>query len=82
VCFEHHDPTQATRQGNDIGTPYCSAIYVADEAQLEAAERTRDRLQAVLEAAGDRPITTDIVPVWDFFYAEGHRQYLAANPNG
>ena len=41
VFWESHDPTQGMRQGNDIGTQYRSAIYYADDAQREAAERTR-----------------------------------------
>ncbi|HET8698505.1 MAG TPA: peptide-methionine (S)-S-oxide reductase MsrA, partial [Gammaproteobacteria bacterium] len=42
-----HDPTQGMRQGADIGTQYRSAIYCFDDAQLEAAEQSRDRYQAL-----------------------------------
>src|SRR5688572_28387511 len=38
--WESHDPTQGMRQGNDAGTQYRSGIYVFDEAQQEAAERS------------------------------------------
>ena len=81
--WESHDPTQGMRQGNDVGTQYRSGIYYFDDAQREAAERSRDAYQAQLSAAGFGRITTEIVPAGDFFYAEDyHQQYLAKNPGG
>jgi peptide-methionine (S)-S-oxide reductase len=81
--WEHHDPTQGMRQGNDAGTQYRSAIYFTDDAQRVQAEASRDQYQAALHAAGHRDITTEIAPGGDFFYAEGyHQQYLAKNPMG
>ena len=81
--WEHHDPTQGMRQGNDVGTQYRSAIFYADDAQRAAAEASRDRYQAALRDAGHGEITTEIVPAGEFFYAEEyHQQYLAKNPAG
>jgi peptide-methionine (S)-S-oxide reductase len=81
--WEHHDPTQGMRQGNDTGTQYRSAIYFTDDAQHVEAERSRGQYQEALHAAGHRDITTEIAPAGDFFYAEGyHQQYLAKNPMG
>lgn len=83
VFWENHDPTQGMRQGNDIGTQYRSAVYFADDAQRVAAESTRDAYQERLTAAGYGPITTEIAPLGDYFYAEPyHQQYLGKNPNG
>jgi peptide-methionine (S)-S-oxide reductase len=81
--WEHHDPTQGMRQGNDVGTQYRSAIYSEDDAQRAAAEASRDRYQAALREAGHGTITTEIAAASEFFYAEDyHQQYLAKNPLG
>ncbi len=83
VFWENHDPTQGMRQGNDIGTQYRSGIYTNSEAQALAAEASRDRFQANLTAARYGTITTEIVELDDFYYAEDyHQQYLAKVPNG
>jgi peptide-methionine (S)-S-oxide reductase len=83
VFWENHDPTQGMRQGNDVGTQYRSGIYYFDDEQRAAAERSRDVFQQRLTAAGYGSITTEIVPVPEFYYAEDyHQQYLAKNPGG
>ena len=83
VFWEHHDPTQGMRQGNDVGTQYRSAIYTFSEAQEAAAERSRERYDEVLRAAHFDAITTEIEPAPPFYYAEDyHQQYLAKNPGG
>ena len=81
--WEGHDPTQGMRQGNDVGTQYRSGIYVYDEAQREAADRSRDHYQEALRASRYGAITTEILDAPEFYYAEPvHQQYLAKNPNG
>ncbi len=81
--WEHHDPTQGMRQGNDVGTQYRSAIFYADDAQRAEAEASRDRYQAALREAGHGEITTEVSKAGEFFYAEEyHQQYLAKNPSG
>ncbi len=83
VFWENHDPTQGMRQGNDIGTQYRSAIYCYDEVQRRAAEASRDAYQEMLSGAGYGPITTEIRPAPEFYYAEDyHQQYLAKHPGG
>jgi len=83
VFWESHDPTQGMRQGNDVGTQYRSGIYCDGEAQLAAARASREVYQVELERAGLGPITTEILPAPEFFYAEDyHQQYLAKNPGG
>jgi peptide-methionine (S)-S-oxide reductase len=83
LFWENHDPTQGMRQGNDVGTQYRSAIYVADDAQREAAIASREMYQQQLTASGYGEITTEIVDAGPFYYAEDyHQQYLAKNPNG
>ena len=81
--WEGHDPTQGMRQGNDIGTQYRSGIYVSDEADLAAAEASRNMFQAVLDDAGLGAITTEICLAGPFYYAEDyHQQYLHKIPWG
>jgi len=81
--WESHDPTQGMRQGNDIGTQYRSAIFTLDEAQLSEARRSLDAYQAELDKAGLGAITTEILPLEAYYFAEEyHQQYLAKNPGG
>jgi peptide-methionine (S)-S-oxide reductase len=81
--FEAHDPTQGMRQGNDVGTQYRSAVYFANDEEKVAALSVRSAFDKSLRASGYDPITTEIAPASDFYYAEAyHQQYLAKNPNG
>lgn len=83
VFWESHNPTQGMRQGNDTGTQYRSGIYVYSEAQREGAIASKQAYQAVIHQANYGDITTEILDVPPFYYAEDyHQQYLAKNPNG
>jgi peptide-methionine (S)-S-oxide reductase len=83
VFWEHHDPTQGMRQGNDRGSQYRSAIYTTTDEQSEQVKVSRDRFQKQLSAAGMGSITTEISPLDNFYYAEDyHQQYLAKTPGG
>ena len=81
--FESHDPTQGMRQGNDVGTQYRSGIYTSGPAQEETARAVRSAHASALKAQGFPDVTTEIVPLETFYFAEGyHQQYLAKNPGG
>jgi peptide-methionine (S)-S-oxide reductase len=81
--WEAHDPTQGMRQGNDVGTQYRSAVYAYGEGQLRAAAASRDAYGRALAAAGLGPITTEVAPAPETYFAEEyHQQYLAKNPGG
>ena len=83
MFWENHNPTQGMRQGNDTGTQYRSAIFTTDDAQQRIAEASRDAYEPRLAAAGYGSITTAIVPLVEFYFAEDyHQQYLAKNPHG
>lgn len=71
--FVVHDPRQLNRQGPDFGTQYRSAIFAADEKQLEIAR------EFVKQAADDpkfkgQPIVTEINEYATFFEAEDYHQ--------
>jgi peptide-methionine (S)-S-oxide reductase len=81
--WEHHDPTQGMRQGNDVGTQYRSAIYTTTDVQRAAAETSREAFGPVVAAAGYGEITTEVDMLERFYYAEDyHQQYLHKNPGG
>ena len=83
VFWESHDPTQGMRQGNDVGTQYRSAIYLAGADARAVAEASRRSYGAALAKAGYGAITTEIGPMVPFYPAEAyHQQYLAKNPAG
>lgn len=83
VFWEGHDPTQGMRQGNDVGSTYRSGIYTHTPEQAAAAEASKALFAPRLQAAGFGPITTEILPAPEFYFAEEyHQQYLAKNPNG
>lgn len=83
VFWESHDPTQGMRQGNDVGTQYRSAIYVADPEQRRLAEESKAAYGEALARAGHGSVTTEIAGAPPFYYAEDyHQQYLAKNPGG
>ncbi len=74
-----HDPTHLNRQGNDVGRQYRSAVFYADDAQREVAERYIRKL----DAAGAYPekIVTTLEPLEAFHPAETyHQDYAARNP--
>src|SRR5580692_3205556 len=81
--WENHNPTQGMRQGNDVGTQYRSAIYTFTPEQRKAVDASKAAYQKALSAKGLGPITTEVAPSGEFYFAEDyHQQYLAKNPAG
>lgn len=74
-CFwKMHDPTQADRQGPDIGTQYRSAIFTTDSQQNAAAKTSKDNWEK--QHLGQTAVTK-IEPVDTFYKAEQyHQNYL------
>lgn len=78
VFWECHDPTQVNRQGPDVGSQYRSAIFYVDDAQREAAERSRNELH--WSGRYGAPIATEIEPAATFYRAEEyHQRYFEKN---
>jgi peptide-methionine (S)-S-oxide reductase len=79
IFFVVHDPTQANRQGNDVGTQYRSGIYYTTPQQKQVAEdlvreMSRDKLFA-------RPIVTEVLPMQNYWPAEEyHQDFFEKNP--
>ena len=83
VFWESHNPTQGMRQGNDNGSQYRSGIYAYTSEQMQQAEESKVAYGQELNKAGYPAITTEILQVSEFYYAEDyHQQYLGKNPSG
>lgn len=77
--FSVIDPTVKDRQGQDVGSQYCTGLYYTDEAQKEAFEAAAVRVARTLT----EPVVTEIVPLENFWPAEEyHQRYLKKNPGG
>ena len=83
LFFKMHNPTTRNRQGPDVGTQYRSVIFTSNDEQRRIAEASRDAFEQNLAKAGYGHVTTAIVPLGEFYFAdEYHQQYLAKVPNG
>jgi len=84
--WEHHNPTQGFRQGNDIGAQYRSAVYWTTPEQEAAYVATRAAYAEQLHRNGFGEITTEgrsVTEAGPFYYAEDyHQQYLHKVPTG
>ena len=79
--FQIHDPTTPSRQGNDIGPSYRSAVFFVDDEQRRVSVDTI----ADVEASGLWPgrVVTEVTPVGPFWEAEPeHQDYLIDYPSG
>jgi peptide methionine sulfoxide reductase msrA/msrB len=79
VFWQNVDPTDGGGQFCDRGRQYRTAILYKGEAQKQAAEASKRRL----EASGrlPKPILTEIVPLEAFYPAEDyHQDYYRKNP--
>jgi peptide-methionine (S)-S-oxide reductase len=75
-----HDPTQLNRQGPDSGSQYRSMIFYANDEQKHIAEAYIAQLEQAKSFS--RPITTQVVPLKEFYAAEDyHQNYATLHPN-
>ena len=76
VFWQAHDPTTLNRQGADSGTQYRSIILYQNDAQKQAAEKSKASAQAKFSS----PIVTEIVSLNKFYPAENyHQDYFRLN---
>jgi peptide-methionine (S)-S-oxide reductase len=77
VFLVTHDPTQLNRQGNDVGTQYRSAIFVADDAERAKAKAAIERANKIWNGK----VVTTIEDAAEWYEAEGyHQDYFENNP--
>jgi len=73
IFWDLHDPTQPEGQGVDIGDQYRSAIFYHNDAQKQAAIKSKERLQK--SGKYKKPIVTIIEPAKEFYKAEEYHQH-------
>ncbi len=79
VYWKSIDPTTKDRQFCDAGSPYRTAIYAHDEAQLAAARASLGALEK--SKPFKEPIVTTIERAGPFYVAEDyHQDYYKKNP--
>jgi peptide-methionine (S)-S-oxide reductase len=80
LFFAFHDPTTLNRQGADIGTQYRSAIFYHTPEQERVARELIAELER--ERVFADPIVTEVVPLREWYPAEGyHQEYYERNPD-
>jgi peptide-methionine (S)-S-oxide reductase len=73
------DPTTKDRQFCDIGTPYRTAIFAQDDAQMKIAQASRAALEKSKPFGA--PIVTELLAADTFYPAEEyHQDYYLKNP--
>ncbi len=73
------DPTTRDRQFCDAGSPYRTAIFAQDAAQLKAAMASRQALEKTKPFK--EPVVTEVVQGGPFYPAEAyHQDYYKKNP--
>ena len=82
IFFESHNPTQGMRQGNDVGTQYRSGIYFCSKEQESSASLVKSTYTEALIAKGLSVVTTEIIPLDKYYFAEGYHQQNNTYPTG
>ena len=78
IFWRQINPTQANGQFADIGLPYKSAIFYANDEEKKLAEQSKEALAK--SGKFSQPIVTDIVAAAPFYPAEEyHQKYYEKN---
>lgn len=79
VFWRNVDPTVSEQQFCDVGNQYRSAIFYHDQAQRQAAEKSKAELNRSKPFSD--PIVTEITAATTFYPAEAyHQDYYKKNP--
>jgi peptide-methionine (S)-S-oxide reductase len=78
IYWHNVDPITRDRQFCDQGSDYRTIVFYANDAQRDAAERSRAEIQKHFT----QPVVTEIVPIGQFWKAEEYHQHFAdRNPD-